>query len=107
MNPDFGPAASGGETGCAATVVAVSAGAVDPFRLSGESVAADSSWISADGARRPAAHSPAVIRAGSAGPMPIGRLPSAGVDSCSAVIFSVACPAKDRESAGGVGGGRG
>ena len=55
MNPDFAPAAPGGETGCAATVVAAFAGAVDSFRRARGNVAADSTWILAAVARRPAA----------------------------------------------------
>ena len=61
MNPDFGTAAPGGETACAATVVAVSAGAVDSSRRPREGVAADLSWISAAIARRPAARHRYVI----------------------------------------------
>jgi len=38
MNPDFGPTSPGGETGCAAMVVAVSAGAVDSSRWPRDSV---------------------------------------------------------------------
>jgi len=54
MNQYPGTASVGGETGCAATAVAVSAGAVDSFRRARGNVAADSMWIYAAVARRPA-----------------------------------------------------
>ena len=61
MNRIFGTASPGGETGCAATVVAVSAGAVDSFRRPRDSVTADLWWIPAAVARRPDGHQRYVI----------------------------------------------